>query len=183
MGECAERPLIDYVMPTIKWYRPAIWMLAIKGDQNFKIKTKTIQMIQQNQFSRAQNKYQNKHIANFFDMCDTLCIDNISTVAIWLHLFSFSLRDRTKSWLQSLPVDSITTWDKLCQIFFAKFFPFEKTVCLHNEIHNFIQWDNESLVRLGRDSKRCWGPAHTTGSLYRPKFSLSSMGFSHPRRT
>lgn len=101
-------------------------------------------MIQQNQFSRSSNEDPNEHIVNFIEMCDTFRIHNISDEAIRLRLFSFSLRDRAKSWLQFLPVDSITR-DEICQVFFAKFFPFEKTVCLRNEIHCFSQLDGETL--------------------------------------
>lgn len=94
-------------------------------------------MIQQDQFARTFNVDPKKHIANFIKMCDTFRIHNISAEAIWLRLFSFSLRERVKNWLLSLPPDSIATWEKLFRVFFAKFFPFEKTARPQNEIYTF----------------------------------------------
>lgn len=43
--------------------------------------------------------------------------------AIRLSLFPFLLRNKTKTWLQSLLVGSITTWEQQAQIFLAKYFP------------------------------------------------------------
>ena len=140
-----ERPLIDYVLPTTQGYRPAIVNPAIGGNQSFEIKTGTINMIQQNQFSGAPNEDPNEHISNFNELCGTFQIHNINADAIRLRLFLFSLRDRAKAWLNSLPPDSITTWEGLCNTFLAKFFPFEKTARLRNAIHSFAQMDGESL--------------------------------------
>ena len=140
-----ERPLMEYVQPTVQGYRSAIKNPSVEGNRSFEIKLGMINMVQQNQFSGAPNEDPNEHIANFNELCDTFQIHNISTDAIRLRLFPFSLRDRAKSWLKSLPADSIESWEDLCNVFFAKFFPFEKTARLRNEIHSFGQWDGESL--------------------------------------
>ena len=65
--------------------------------------------------------------------------------AIRLRLFPFSLRDKAKVWLNSLPPGIITTWEELAQKFLAKYFPPAKTAKLRNDITTFIQFEGESL--------------------------------------
>jgi len=42
-----------------------------------------------------------------------LKLNGVSTDAIWLRLFPFSLKDKARAQLHSLPSGCITTWDKL----------------------------------------------------------------------
>lgn len=42
--------------------------------------------------------------------------------AIQLRLFSFSLRNRAKHWLNSLPRGSITMWEQMIEKFLSKYF-------------------------------------------------------------
>ncbi|KAM6596601.1 hypothetical protein CsatA_007125 [Cannabis sativa] len=62
-----------------------------------------------------------------------------------LVMIPFSLRERAKSWLISLPPNSIETWTDLATEFFFKFFPPVKSAKLQGQINNFYQLDNESL--------------------------------------
>jgi len=78
-------------------------------------------------------------------VCDTLKLNGVSSDAICPCLFPFSLRDKARDWLHSLPSGCITTWDKLTRAFLAKFFPPSKTASLRNQITNFIQKDDEML--------------------------------------
>jgi len=76
---------------------------------------------------------------------DTLKLNGVSTDAIRLHLFPFSLKDKARTWLHSLPSDSIGTWDELTRAFIAKFFPPSKTASLRNQITTFTEGEDESL--------------------------------------
>lgn len=69
----------------------------------------------------------------------------MSDEAIILRLFPFTLQDKAKSLLHSLPSGSITTWDDLAQKFLAKFFPPAKSAKMRNEITIFDQQHGESL--------------------------------------
>ncbi|KAF7821315.1 hypothetical protein G2W53_026770 [Senna tora] len=62
----------------------------------------------------------NNHILNFLEICDTFKHNGVSDDAIRLRLFPFSLRDKTKVWLQSLPEGSISTWEELHNNFLLK---------------------------------------------------------------
>ena len=53
-------------------------------------------------------------------------------------LFSFSLKNKAKSWLNSLPVRLLITWDVLALRFLAKYFSLAKTIKMKNDITNFF---------------------------------------------
>ncbi|KAI4353638.1 hypothetical protein L6164_002570 [Bauhinia variegata] len=65
--------------------------------------------------------------------------------AIKLRLFSFSLRDGARRWLNSLPPGSVESWELLGQKFSNKYFPPSKIAKLWTKIVNFTQFDRESL--------------------------------------
>ncbi|MCI41680.1 retrotransposon gag protein, partial [Trifolium medium] len=50
-------------------------------------------------------------------------VPNATEDAFRLRLFPYSLRDRAKSWLNSLEPNSIATWNALAEKFLAKYFP------------------------------------------------------------
>ncbi|XP_015382977.2 uncharacterized protein LOC107175761 [Citrus sinensis] len=87
----------------------------------------------------------NVHIANFLEICDTFKQNGVSDNAIRLRFFPFSLRDKAKEWLNSLPTGTIITWDGLAHKFLAKYFPLVKTAKLRNDIKTFAQFEIESL--------------------------------------
>src|SRR5262249_47189297 len=68
----------------------------------------------------------------------------VSDDAIWLRLFSFSLKGRAKGWLKTLPSGSITTWDRLIEKFMTKYFPPSKTAKLRNNISTYTQLESKT---------------------------------------
>lgn len=132
-------------MPSVIGNNSSIRRPAIQAN-NFEIKPAIIQMIQHSvQFSGLPNDDLNTHIDNFLEIYDTFKQNGVSDDAIRLRLFPFSLRDKAKVWLNSLPPETITTWDGLAQKFLAKFFPPSKTAKMRNDITIFVQYDMESL--------------------------------------
>ena len=87
----------------------------------------------------------NLHLSVFLEVCDTLKINGESIDAIRLRLFPFSLRDKARAWLHSLPPGSISTREELTKAFLAKFFPPSKTASLRNQITSFTQREDRTL--------------------------------------
>jgi len=96
----------------------------------------------------------NLHLLVFLEVCDTLKINGTFNDRIYLSLLPFSLWDKVRAWLHSLPPRSITTYDELTKAFLAKFFPLSKITSLRNQITSFAQWRMNSFRRLGA----IWGP-------------------------
>ncbi|KAL0408099.1 UNVERIFIED_CONTAM: hypothetical protein Sradi_1744300 [Sesamum radiatum] len=120
----AERPMMEYSFPPADGTTSSIVKPAVEAN-NFEIKPAIIQIIR----SSVQ----------------ILWFNGVSSDAIRLRIFPFSLCDTAKDWLQSLPAGSITTWAALTQKFLAKYFPPAKTAKMLNEITSFVQLDRESL--------------------------------------
>ena len=99
------------------------------------------------QFHGLPSEDPNLHIAYFFDICDMFRVNGVPDDAIRLRLFPFSLKDRVREWLNSLPAGSISDWATLAQKFLAKYFSLAKTVKLRNDITNFMQYDQESMYK------------------------------------
>ena len=106
MGE-QPRPLKFYAIPS---YEPhnSIAAPAIEAN-NFELKPSLLSAVQQNQFSGSPTEDPNLHLSVFLQYADTVKANGVSPEAIRLRLFPFSLRDRARAWLQSLPANSVTT--------------------------------------------------------------------------
>ncbi|KAL5555033.1 hypothetical protein UlMin_037269 [Ulmus minor] len=139
-----RRALRDYAAPNVAGTTSGIRRPAVQAN-NFEIKPSFIQMVQSNQFGGMSKDDPNAHIAYFLEVCDLYKINGVSDDAVRLRVFPFSLRDRAREWLNSVPSESITTWDELVHKFLSKFFPPAKTAKLRNEITSFTQYDQESL--------------------------------------
>ena len=69
---------------------------------NFEIKPTIIQLIQNAvQLYGLPSEDPNAYIANFLEICDIFKHNGVTNDAIRLRLFSFSLNDKVKSWLNS----------------------------------------------------------------------------------
>ncbi|XP_075496446.1 uncharacterized protein LOC142533519 [Primulina tabacum] len=96
-------------------------------------------------FGVSPSEDPNAHLENFLSICDTIKRNGVSTDAIRLRLFPFSLQGEAMEWLRDLPAGSITTWEGLVEVFMHRYFPPTKITQLRNEITSFRQRDGESL--------------------------------------
>lgn len=144
MAETDNRPLNDFSLPSQDEPHSSIVPPAIQAN-TFKLEPPLVQIMQQNQFSRNPTEDPNLHISVFVQYVGTLKSSGANSEAIRLCLFPFSLRDRSRAWLQSLLANSITTWNELKRVFLARYLPPSKTLVLRNHITTFKQPEGESL--------------------------------------
>ncbi|KAJ9183766.1 hypothetical protein P3X46_007577 [Hevea brasiliensis] len=78
---------------------------------NFELKPALCQMVQQSQFGGNPSESPHVHLANFLEISDMLKINGVSDDAIRLRLFPFSLKDRAREWLHSLPPDDESLYE------------------------------------------------------------------------
>ena len=113
---------------------------------NFELKPVKFQMLQtMGQFKGLPTEDPHLHLKLFLEVSDAFKIVGATQDALRLRLFPYSLRDRARAWLNSLPSNSITTWNELADKFLMKYFPLTKNTKLRNEITSFHQLENESL--------------------------------------
>lgn len=89
-----------------------------------------------------------RHVHSFLEICSTVKINGVTPDVIRLCLFSFSVQDKAKAWLESLMPGNITTWDGLAQAFLNKFSSLAKTMRLRTEIGTFKQNEGKQLFEV-----------------------------------
>ena len=138
----ALRTLMDYAQPSLSGTKSCIRRPTIEST-TFELKPSFMTMIQNSvQFHGLPSEDPNLHIANFLEMCNMFRANSASDDAIRLRLFPFTLKDKAKAWLNSLPASSIHDWNTLARKFLSKYFPPANTVKLRNDITNFVQFEN-----------------------------------------
>ena len=84
------------------------------------------------QFDGSMTEDARQHLKSFMDICNSFKIQGVHEDVLRLKLFSYSLRDREKTWLNSIPVGSIGSWSELCRDFITRFNP----INLYDRIRN-----------------------------------------------
>src|SRR3954468_4466924 len=97
--------------------------------------------------------------------------------------FPFSLRGRAKEWLQSLPGNSIDSWDKCKDDFIGKYSPPAKIIQLRSNIMNFKQLDNEHVAQAWERMKYLVKKCPTHGLTTSMVIQTFYAGLNLPRGT
>ena len=93
MAEQNHRVLRDYALPQASGVTSSIVSPAIEAN-NFELSPALITFVEREQFSGHPAENPNVHLRRFLAKCDTIKLNGVSTDAIRLRLFPFSLRDR-----------------------------------------------------------------------------------------
>ena len=140
-----HKALRDYAVQSALAATSCIIKPTIQAN-NFELKTGVIQLVQNTcQFGGGLDEDPNKHIKNFSKICDMQKHNGVSSDAIRLMLFPFSIKDKAKIWFYSLPKETITTCDEMMSAFLAKYLSPAKIAKLWSNIMTFSQIDNESI--------------------------------------
>ncbi|CAH9076373.1 unnamed protein product [Cuscuta europaea] len=123
---------------------------------NFEIKPAMIQMLANNLFCGYAHEDPMEHIESLIQTCATFKYNGISSEAVRLTLFPFSLRDKASWWLRSFPNGHFDTWEKLHLAFMQEYFPPSAAIKVQTETLNFTQaltetfseaWDKLKTLR------------------------------------
>ena len=96
-------------------------------------------------FYGLENEDPYNHLNDFHAICQTFKYENFSDDDVKLRLFSFSLKDRARSWLNTLSATSITSWEQMVTKFLNKYFLVHKTNVIYREILEFTQKEDKQL--------------------------------------
>ena len=94
-------------------------------------------------FHSLDSKNPYLHLKEFEEVCFTFHDQSCNEENIRLKLVPFSLKDKAKTWLNSLRPRSIGTWQEMQIEFLKKLFPIHRTIALKRQIMNFSQKDND----------------------------------------
>ena len=145
MADDRDRAIREYAVPVLHGLNSGIVRPEIQAPQ-FELKPVMFQMLQTvGQFSGMSTEDPHLHLRLFMEVSDSFKLPGVSEDALRLKLFPYSLRDRARAWLNSLPSNSVMTWNDLAEKFLMKYFPPTKNAKLRNDITGFQQMDGESL--------------------------------------
>ena len=88
---------------------------------DFELKPSLITMVQQNQFTGHPTENPSEHLRRFLRIASSIRLSGVKPEVIQLQLFPFSLRDMAITWFNSLPQESVNTWEELMRAYFNKF--------------------------------------------------------------
>ncbi|KAH9649110.1 hypothetical protein KPL70_025865 [Citrus sinensis] len=105
-----ERPFKDYFSPLANLSTSCIRYPNVAA-RCFELKPSVLNCLPT--FYGLENEDPYNHLNNFHTVCQTFKYENFSDDDVKLKLFPFSLKDRARSWLNTLPASSITSWEQM----------------------------------------------------------------------
>src|SRR3954470_20633628 len=99
---------------------------------SYDIKPAVLNLVMKDQFSGAGDDVA-LHLNNFVELCDMQKYKEVEGDIVKLKLFPFSLREGAKILFQSLPRNSIYSWDKCKDAFIGKYCPPAKIIQLRSD--------------------------------------------------
>ena len=88
---------------------------------DFELNPSLITMVQQNQFTGHPTENPSEHLGRFLRIANSVILNGVKPEVIQLQLFPFSLRDMAITWFNSIPQESVNTWEELMEAYFNKF--------------------------------------------------------------
>nr|GEZ81678.1 hypothetical protein [Tanacetum cinerariifolium] len=155
-----------------------------------------IQQVQNScQFHGLSGDDANKHLDKFLHVTQRIKVNGVTDDALRLYLFPHSLTHHATAWFDRFPRNSINTFEQIAKMFLGKYFPPSMMTKLRNEITNFCQRPDESLLKawergtfMKRRPEECYDlienmTAHHNNwdtSVQRSESSSSITSFSDP---
>ena len=77
--------------------------------------------------------------------CINIIVKGFTEESIKLRLFLYSLKDKARTWLLTLPFASITSWAQISDKFLNKYYLASKTLDMRTQILSFAKKPNEEF--------------------------------------
>ncbi|GJS08375.1 reverse transcriptase domain-containing protein [Tanacetum coccineum] len=152
---------------------------AVLADE-FEIKPTLIDFVSNNPFYGFKEEDPHSHIKGFYQITQTLRLNQVPDDVVKLILFSFSLKGAAETWLDKEPPNSITSWDDLVSKILNRFYPHSKTRAVRREIMDFQQVFGETFTeaweRFNDLLREC--PHHGFSPLHQINFFYSGLSQS-----
>ena len=118
---------------------------------DFELKPALIRMVQQNQFTGHPTENTNEHLGRFLRIANSIKLNGVRSEVIQLQLFPFSLRGMAAAWFNSLPYESVNTWEELMGVYFSKFFSPYRIFEQGREITKSKQGEDKNKYTVWKD--------------------------------
>ncbi|GKB30141.1 reverse transcriptase domain-containing protein [Tanacetum coccineum] len=148
---------------------PGSAITILETANEFAIKGNHLTLIKGNQFNGRTKNDPYKHIHEFLGIYDMFKYRDTKNEVVRLMMFTLSLTEEAKTWLDELNEGTIKTWDELRTAFISRFFPPALFDRLLREIRAFSQHENESLtdawLRMKEMLQNCHGHNLSKGNI------------------
>ncbi|KAL0402416.1 UNVERIFIED_CONTAM: hypothetical protein Slati_4271500 [Sesamum latifolium] len=112
-------------------------------DVDFELKSGLIHLLPT--FRGLAGEDPHKHLKEFHVVCSGMRPQEVTEEQVKLRAFPFSLGEKAKDWLYSLPSGSIISWDELKKQFLENYFPASRTITIRKEISGIRQFSGENF--------------------------------------
>ena len=82
-------------------------------------------------------------LRDFYATVQTFPLQGLIEDQLRMRCFPYTLKDRAKVWLMTLPPNSLTTWEAVYENFMGKFYSYQKITKLRTKIATFAQMEGE----------------------------------------
>ncbi|KAL0313287.1 UNVERIFIED_CONTAM: hypothetical protein Sradi_5728000 [Sesamum radiatum] len=112
-------------------------------DVDFELKTGLIRLLPT--FRGLAGEDPHKHLKEFHVVCSSMRPQGVTEEQVKLRAFPFSLSEKAKDWLYSLPSGSIVSWNELKKQFLENYFPASRTITIRKEISGIRQFSGKNF--------------------------------------
>lgn len=82
-------------------------------------------------------------IRDFYGTVEQFPLQGLNEDQLHMRCFPYTLKEKEKTWLMSLPADSLTTWGQVVDKFMSKYYSHQKTTGLRQKLATFQQNEGE----------------------------------------
>lgn len=109
--------------------------------RNYELKALSYNMLPN--FHGLPNEDPLTFIRDFYAIVEHFPLNGLNEDQLRMRCFPYTMKDRAKAWLMSLPANSLTTWGEIYDKFMGKYYSYQKTTNLRQQISKFMQQEGE----------------------------------------